>query len=259
MTGGFGSGVLELDRGGAPGRPGLPRRRRPDRRHPGRPVRRPRLGRGPAARPAARRAGLAEQVRETLATLHGTPERSEVSGGLIGRTARVTPDRASSEPREPVAGRRRLARPSRRDPRRRRPSAPRSQRDLSAGWRPHERRRPRTPAAHDRGSRRQSGGRRRRRHRGERSSCRPSKTGIAIASRRRGTEGQRTVQSRTRLPAAGWLPRSPECRPRRADAGREASGYTWRPSPHAGRRRARTRSRSRRATGRHGPVVSPRR
>ena len=49
VSGGFGSGVLEAARGGAADRPGAARGRGPDRRHPGRPVRRPRLGRRTSA------------------------------------------------------------------------------------------------------------------------------------------------------------------------------------------------------------------
>ena len=82
VTGGFGSGVLELARGGAPGRSGLSRRRAsgssgiPGDRF---------VDHGSVA--DLRRVlrldseGLADQVRETLAALRATPGRSEVAAG----------------------------------------------------------------------------------------------------------------------------------------------------------------------------------
>ena len=73
VTGGFGSGVLELVEEARLADAGIPGRAGADRGHPGRAVRRPRVrGRSPS-RAAAGAPGLAAQVREALETLRATP------------------------------------------------------------------------------------------------------------------------------------------------------------------------------------------
>ena len=100
VTGGFGSGVLELDRGGAAGRPGLPRDRRAHRRA-SRASGSSTTGRSPDLRRVLRldAAGLAAQVREALETLRADPGpvrgRRRLTAGpstARGTTGRVSPN-----------------------------------------------------------------------------------------------------------------------------------------------------------------------
>ena len=75
VTGGFGSGVLEAVEEARLTDPAYRDVAVRIVGHPGRPLRRPRLGGRPAAGAPARRRGLAAQVRETLATLELRPKR----------------------------------------------------------------------------------------------------------------------------------------------------------------------------------------
>ena len=86
--GGFGSARARGARGGPAGGPGLPRRRGPDHRHPGRPVRRPRLRGGPAAPDPARRAGHRGADPGDAGTLKASPAtRAGIGRGAPTRAA----------------------------------------------------------------------------------------------------------------------------------------------------------------------------
>ena len=111
VTGGFGSAVLEAARGGA----ARPTRRcaiarGPDHRHPGRPVRRPRVRHGPApAASASTSPGLTAQVAETLAPARGAPRSP--SQGADRRLTRA-PARGMRRGQAALCHDRRVSRPA---------------------------------------------------------------------------------------------------------------------------------------------------
>jgi hypothetical protein len=77
VTGGFGSGVLELIEEASLADPAY-RDRPPDRRHPGRPLRRPRLGRRPADASPPGHAGHVRAGPRDARDAAGDPRRSSV-------------------------------------------------------------------------------------------------------------------------------------------------------------------------------------